>query len=401
MSQSNKKDFVILPLARWDAPYSSTAFSLAKELSKTNRVFYFDNPFTIIDLIRGWRSPQIRRRILTLLFGVKACRQLPGSTTFFCVTPPVVLSINFLSHGVIYNSLNRFNNYRVNKTLRKICRRYHVKDFIYLNIFNPFYLNDIKKMNPICSIYYCVDNMVESKYIKKHGVAHEQKLMRESSFTISTSKFLQKYAAEFSKASHYLPNAADFSLFNASGNTGIIRPRELEGIKGKVVGYIGNVEDRIDFDLLYEVATLNPDKIFLFIGPINSIQFEKKGFNHLPNMISTGRKKIEELPGYLKFIDCAIIPFKRNKLTEGIYPLKINEYLAAGRPVVCTSFSEDILGFKDIVQLADTAQDFSQAIQVQIDMDSDDQRTARINRASENTWADRAAKLKTLVANYS
>lgn len=395
-------DIVILALARWDGAYSSTAFSIAKELSKTNRVFYIDNPFTLKDMVSGWRSAQIRKRVLSLLFGIKPCHQLAGNKNFFWVAPPAILPINFLPPGKVYDFFSRINTLGITKTLKKIFRENQIDNFIFLNIFNPFYLSDIKKFNPACSVYYCVDNMVESKYIGKHGVEHERKIMRQFDFTISTSKFLQKYAATYSRESHYLPNAADFSLFKTALLIGDDqRPIELQHVTTKVVGYIGNVEDRIDFDLLHEVIKSNSDKCFLFIGPINSDQFIKKGFNLLPNVISSGKKNLQELPRYLRFIDCAIIPFKKNKLTEGIYPLKINEYLAAGRPVVCTSFSEDILGFKDIIQIADSPYAFSQAIQLAIETDNEQNRQGRIDKASTNTWQDRAEKFRHLVSNYS
>lgn len=401
MNKFDGKDFVILALARWDGPYSSTAFSIAQELSKTNRVFYIDHPFTMKDVGKGWRSQQIRKRLMSLLLGTKPCQQLPGNDNFFCVTPPMALPINFLWKGKIYNFFSSINNYRISRTLEKVCKKKQLANFIFLNVFNPFYLSNIQDFNPCCKVYYCVDNMSESKYINKHGVEREQILMRKYDLTISTSKFLQKYAALYTSRSHYLPNAADFSLFKS---TFLIdpdqRPGELKNTTKKIVGYIGNVEDRIDFGLLIEVVKMNPDKVFLFIGPINSDQFRKLGFNQQDNVITVGRKDIQELPTYLRFIDCAIIPFKKNKLTEGIYPLKINEYLASGRPVVTTSFSEDILEFKDIVQVADSALEFSEAIQSEMDADDDEKRKNRAARASSNTWEDRAIRLQNLLSIY-
>lgn len=402
MNKIEGKDIVILALARWDGPYSSTAFSIAQELSKTSRVFYIDHPFTMSDVARGWRSQQIRKRMRSLFLGTKPCQPLPGNSNFFYVIPPMALPINFLWKGRMYNLFSSLNNYLISMTLKRVCAKEQIANFIFLNIFNPFYLSNIQDFNPCCTVYYCVDNMSESKYINKHGVEREQKLMSQFDLTISTSRFLQKYAALYTSRSHYLPNAADFSLFTSTFLIGTDqRPVELMNITRKIVGYIGNVEDRIDFALLLEVVKMNPDKIFLFIGPINSDQFLKLKFNQQDNVIAVGRKNIQELPTYLKFIDCAIIPFKKNKLTEGIYPLKINEYLASGRPVVTTSFSEDILEFKDIVQVADSAVEFSQAIQSEMDADDNEKRRNRAARASSNTWEDRAKRLQNLLSIYS
>ena len=50
--------------------------------------------------------------------------------------------------------------------------------------------------------------------------------------------------------------------------------------------------------------------------------------------------------------DAAVIPFVHSPQTRAIYPLKLNEYLAAGLPVVATPFA-DMSGFEDLVRLAD------------------------------------------------
>lgn len=401
MEISNGRDIVILALQRWDGPISGTALCLAKELSKTNRVFYIDNPFTVKDLFREKHSRQIKKRILSLLFGIKPCRGFPGNENLFYVTPPVVLPINFLPIGKMYSFFNRINNYRITNTLKRVCSQKRIEDFVFLNSLNPFYLANIVKFNPACTVYYNGDYMSESKYIGKHGTDLERKLMRQFTFTISTSKFLQKYSASYSRSSYYLPNAVDFSLFSSAVSiSSDKRPIELRPIKTKIVGYIGHLEDRTNFDLLLEVIELNPDKSFVFIGPIGSTEFIRKGFDRLPNVFSIGSKNIRELPDYLRFIDCAIIPYKKNKLTEGIYPLKINEYLAAGRPVVCTSFSEDILEFKDIIQIADSPLDFSRAIQAEIESDDLDKVQKRLSRASANTWENRASELKEILSNH-
>ena len=39
----------------------------------------------------------------------------------------------------------------------------------------------------------------------------------------------------------------------------------------------------------------------------------------------------------LRGADAALIPYALNELTDGIFPMKVYEYLAAGLPVVATS----------------------------------------------------------------
>src|SRR5690606_9247817 len=111
-------------------------------------------------------------------------------------------------------------------------------------------------------------------------------------------------------------------------------------------------------------------------------------------------KKIEELPNYLQKFDCAIIPFKCNKLTKSIYPLKINEYLAGGKPVVTTNFSEDIRLFKDVIFIADTDDDFLQYIDIAIGQDNVELAQKRMMFSSNNTWVNRVAEFWKIISEF-
>ena len=104
-------DLVFLALPRWDGPYSSTAYSLAKALSKHTRVFYVDNPFTVKDFLVHRRSAQMTLRRNALLKG-KDLFFTPDKNhpNLITVTPRLTLPINWLPSGWIYDSFSRFND---------------------------------------------------------------------------------------------------------------------------------------------------------------------------------------------------------------------------------------------------------------------------------------------------
>jgi hypothetical protein len=88
-------DIVMLALARWDGPYASTAFSLAQELSKTNRVFYIDNPFTLKDVATNLHKPQIKSRLTPLLTGQHIGKQIyPENPNLINLRTKAVIPIN-------------------------------------------------------------------------------------------------------------------------------------------------------------------------------------------------------------------------------------------------------------------------------------------------------------------
>jgi hypothetical protein len=100
-------------------------------------------------------------------------------------------------------------------------------------------------------------------------------------------------------------------------------------------------------------------------------------------------KRIEELPAFLQYFDCTIIPFAKTNLTGGIYPLKINEYLAAGKAVITTNFSEDIATFDEYIYLANSHEEFLSFIPKALVDNSVEIKQKRLNAAMGNSWEKR------------
>lgn len=383
-----RNDIIIFALPRWDGPFSSTALSLAIELSKSTRVFYIENPFTLKDAITGILKPSFLKRMGALFLGIrKYCKIDSDNNNFVNVTPLVTIPINFLPKGKLYNFLNRINNFLVSRCLSSVINDYDIKEFIFINSYNPFYFRDVSDYKPICSIYHCVDNISESRYIGKHGSALEKEVITRFDLTITTSRKLLEYASGLTKAAYCLPNAVDFSLFRDTPNISVEIPPEVKSNK-TIIGYIGSIDHRIDYNLLKEIASVYPDWILLLVGPL-SAEFNASGLKTFKNVLTTGSKPLRELPSYIRFMNCGIIPFLCNKLTESIYPLKLNEYLALGVPVVSTNFSVDLNDFLDVIKITDKQSDFIRSLRKEIDNDSEDKRFSRIKKASGNTWQSR------------
>jgi teichuronic acid biosynthesis glycosyltransferase TuaH len=133
------------------------------------------------------------------------------------------------------------------------------------------------------------------------------------------------------------------------------------------------------------------------IGPHSIDQALYDDLAAFPNMRFLGRRNLADLPAYLHHSHCAIIPFKCNDLTKSIYPLKVNEYLAAGLPVVSTAFSEDIQAFSEVVEISESADDFCRRITVAMGNDTEASRHQRVQIASCNTWEDRARRFWDIV----
>ena len=375
-------DIVCFSLSRWDAPVSSPAASLAKELSKKNRVFYIEHPYSFKDYLTEGKS---------------AGEYEDGN--IHVITPPLVYPINFLPEGKLYDWFSRLNQEIVLRIFRKILKKYNIGEYIFINFFDPFFLRDVPAdIRPVKFIYQCMDDISQEAYTKKHGVRLENEIVKNADVVLCTSRELTKIKSAISKNVHFHPNAADVELFKTAATDILNRPQELSFNDKKIIGFTGSIEYRTDYELLYEVAKYHSDKILYLVGPVIGDEHTRYGLTKLPNVVFAGAKKLHELPSYLQYFDCCIIPYKVNKLTASIYPLKINEYLAAGKPVVATHFSEDIFSFRDHAFIAETRDQFLRMIDIAIDENNLNKKVARVEAAQANSWERRVEEFWEIIS---
>lgn len=110
-----------------------------------------------------------------------------------------------------------------------------------------------------------------------------------------------------------------------------------------VVGYHGAISELLDFDIIDRIAALDGVSL-LFVGPVvafepanlPAVQERMERLRARDNFIHVGAKSYSELKHYLAWIDLGIVPFVLGHKTDPVSPLKLFEYLAAGKPVVGT-----------------------------------------------------------------
>jgi glycosyltransferase involved in cell wall biosynthesis len=114
----------------------------------------------------------------------------------------------------------------------------------------------------------------------------------------------------------------------------------------------------------------------------------------MPNVHFLGARSRESLPAYLSGLDVCTIPYICNKMSESIFPLKLFEYLAAGRQVVSTALPELAI-FTEHLRIARTPEEFAMSIEMSL--------SAPLPRVSDeflaaNSWDSKAAFLSQWVS---
>jgi glycosyltransferase involved in cell wall biosynthesis len=217
-------------------------------------------------------------------------------------------------------------------------------------------------------------------------------------FTVSTSRFLQQQMERINSSSYLVRNAADCELFSNALENDLPVPEDIRRITHPILGFSGSLEAKSDLDLLRRIALENPSWNLVFIGLTENVPDIEK-IRSLPNTHFLGLKPVRDLPMYFRRFDVCLVPFRKTLELESISPLKIFEYLAAGRPVVATRYQE-IADLGDVVYLSDTPDDFLTNIRRALAEDSGDLRRKRLAVAQENSWPNRVQQLERLIRKH-
>ncbi len=153
----------------------------------------------------------------------------------------------------------------------------------------------------------------------------------------------------------------------------------------------------MDFSLLEHLTKTHADKSFVLVGPVFAELPE--AIRHAPNVYFPGKVRFSDAPRVLKGFDLCIIPFKKDEHSAAVFPLKLFEYLGAGKPVVISDFNPDLADFaENAVAMCASPAAFAGAIQEALENDSEARRTERLDIAAQNTWQHRAKDFANLLA---
>ncbi len=398
-------DVVYHTLFPWENPYSSISRSLACQLARQgHRIWYVNPPYSWRTLWQRRREPLTQKRWKVLRRGHPLEKSIPELPQVKVLQPPPILPINFLPHGKLYEYLRQYNERIAWNAVYQWLHRHGIRQFLYINCYNPYYLPTLPAAaQACCQVYQCVDDITQDPWTARHGPQLERKAISQADVVWVTSRRLYTLKKPLNPHTYLLPNAVDVDCFAQALAHPLPRPAELQALSGPFIGYTGNLDPyRIDYTLLHEVAQRHPDKQLILVGPINAQREQIAPLRALPNVHFMGPRPIEALPSWLQHFDCTLLPFACNTLTASIYPLKINEYLAAGKAVVSTAFSADICTFEPVIFLAQHPAQFVQLIDRAIAADKNPElQQQRLSIARQNSWQARVDQLFDILSRHS
>jgi glycosyltransferase involved in cell wall biosynthesis len=228
--------------------------------------------------------------------------------------------------------------------------------------YTPMALPWMEGVSASVVVYDCMDELSAFRGAPPALVELEARLLQRADLVFTGGRQLFEAKRDRAANVHCFPSSVEYAHF-AQARKPQHDPPDQAPIARPRIGYFGVVDERLDLDLIGEVARTRPEWQLVLVGPIAKI--DVRDIPALPNVHHLGMKPYEQLPAYLAGWDVAMMPFARNEATRYISPTKTPEYLAGGKPVVSTSIRDVVEPYArlDLVRIADTAAEMVDAIE--------------------------------------
>jgi len=387
------QDIICIANTSWFGNYAKSTVQILERLAENNRILFVEYPYTIKDVystLRGKQNAPVKR-----MFGIEKRLQLiktnVGTQVYNLVIPPG-LPVFFLKNEFIFNLLFPFNVFLYKLTLKRAMRKIGMKNPIAITAYNPIFgLSLINQLGESLHFYYCYDG-VESVFFGNRIFEIEKKFSTLVKAIITTSDHLNFEKKKINENSFVVKNGVDFPVFNQFSKSRVY-DRER-----KRVGFIGSLDPRFDIETVaYAVGKL-PNFDFEFTGDMRNEKLRSR-LLEFPNVKFFDPIKPNDVPQLLATYDVGMIPYIVNEVNKNIYPLKINEYLAVGVPLVMNAFAV-LPEFEGLVSVASDKEDFVRKLIAETADDTASSIRRRIEFASQNSWEARTESFANILEKF-
>lgn len=258
-------------------------------------------------------------------------------------------------------------------------------------IANPAAVDVALRMKKLRLIYQRTDRFEEADGVDVDVILKcDRKLKAKSDLTFYVNNMIYNEELSQCKRAIFLDHGVDFDKFALADRDSFI-PAEMTNIPKPIIGYFGTIyKNSVDIELAAKVADLLPGMSFVYIGTL----YEKySNLSEKNNVWMLGQKTYDEIPHYGKCFDVAILPWNRNRWTEASNPIKVKEYLALGKPFVCTPYFSELENYRDVAYVGESPKEFAECIKKALQEDSLDKIEYRRKKIEPDTWDSKAEYL--------
>jgi glycosyltransferase involved in cell wall biosynthesis len=364
----------------WDADPTSK-HQIMRILAKTNRVLWINS----IGLRRPSTNVQDASRILNK---IRKFTKGPVSVhPNLHVLTPLAIPYHDLP------GVPAVNAWILSRHVRTQIKRLRMEPF-QLWTFMPTTAPLVRHLRPDKVVYYCVDEWSAFSFLNGELMRRmEESLIEQSDLVVTSAEKLYANKRHLHPNTHMVAHGVDTGHFSQARRETTSLPRELKNLPLPVIGFWGIIQEWIDIDLIHDVATRHPEWSVALVGKVDTDCSRLKGLN---NVHLIGPRAYESLPQFAKGFTVAILPFKVNRLTENVNPIKLREYLATGLPVVSTALPE-VKRYASVVRIGETSDEFVRLLEAAVLDTGEASAQTRMASVSQESWEARVEALSRLI----
>lgn len=227
-------------------------------------------------------------------------------------------------------------------------------------LFSPRFLPYVEALEGARLIYHADDKFAAMRGWTDAQARMQEKVIARAELVVATTPEVAAWLGPVAATRMMLlPNGADAAAFAGGGASPC--PTDLASVPRPRLGYVGSLNEKVDFRLLDALAAARPDWHWVLIGktwPGAHFEGEMRAAIERcamrPNVHVFGEKPYQALPAYVAHCDVNTMIYR----TDGsgwwrdIYPLKLHEYLATGLPVVSADVAA-VRAFAEVVSIAE------------------------------------------------
>lgn len=236
-------------------------------------------------------------------------------------------------------------------------------------LYTPMAQPLLHTVRPLCTVYDCMDDLSAFDDAPLQMGQRESLLLKQAALVLTGGPSLFEARRDQNAQVICLPSAVDAAHYAPDGLLAESTPaRQAQLLQGSLprprLGFFGVIDERIDTELVAQLADAHPEWSLVMVGPV--VKIDAAALPQRPNIHWLGMQPYAQLPYLLAGWDLCLMPFAMSRSTRFISPTKTLEYMAGGKPVVSTPVHDVVWMYSDTVVIAARGQPFIEACEAML-----------------------------------
>jgi len=264
-------------------------------------------------------------------------------------------------------------------------------------LYTPMALPLLQGLTPRIVIYDCMDELTGFAAAPRQLVQRENALLKIANVVFTGGPSLYEGRRGRHENLHCFPSSVDCEHFAQARNSAMTHA-DMRRLGKPRLGFFGVIDERMDIELLREIARRRPEWHFCMVGPV--VKIDPTTLPVAPNLHYYGQQPYAALPAFVAGWDICLMPFARNEATRFISPTKTLEYMAAETPIVSTSIPDVLKLYAPVVNFGDTPDEFLDACEralAESESQQEGRRALMRSITSRSSWDKTVMQMATLI----